>query len=110
MLVTAFEEEGDQSAFPSFTRGFTRSLIIALTRFTGLRVFGAETAVRHPADVDPQAAGRDLAADYIVTGQTSLLPGRFEVDVLLLEAAAAAPSGRRPSSGAAALRDHRTPQ
>ena len=75
VLVTAFEEEGDQSAFPSFTRGFTRSLIIALTRFTGLRVFGAETAFRRPADVDPQAAGRDLAADYIVTGQTSLLPG-----------------------------------
>ena len=36
--------------FPSFTRGFTRSLIIALTRFTGLRVFGAETALRQPAD------------------------------------------------------------
>ena len=57
VLVTAFEEEGDQSSFPNFTRGFTRALIIALTRFTGLRVFGAETALRHPADRDPQAAG-----------------------------------------------------
>ena len=54
VLVTAFEEEGDQSSFPTFTRGFTRSLIIALTRFTGLRVFGAETALRHPADIDPE--------------------------------------------------------
>ena len=87
VLVTALEEEGDQSSFPSFTRGFTRSLIIALTRFTGLRVFGTETAFRHPADVDLEAAGRDLAADYIVTGQTSLLPDRFEVDILLVEAA-----------------------
>ena len=39
VLVTAFEEEGDQSAFPSFTRGFTRSLVVALTRVSGLRVF-----------------------------------------------------------------------
>lgn len=89
VLVSAFEEEGDQSSFPSFTRGFTRSLIIALTRFTGLRVFGAETALRRPAEVDADAdaARRELAADYLVTGQTSLLPGRFEIDVLLVEAA-----------------------
>lgn len=87
VLVTAFEAEGDQSSFPTFTRGFTRSLIIALTRFTGLRVFGAETALRPPADIDPGAARRELAADYLVTGQTSLQPDRFQVDVLLVEAA-----------------------
>jgi adenylate cyclase len=90
VLVAAFEEEGDQSSFPSFTRGFTRSLIIALTRFTGLRVFGAETALLHPAEVDPGIAHAKLAADYLVTGQTSLRPDGFEVDVLLVEA----PSGR----------------
>ena len=99
VLVTALEEEGDQSAFPSFTRGFTRSLIIALTRFTGLRVFGAETAFRHPADVDLQAARRELAADYIVTGQTSLLPGPLRGRPPARRGRrAAAPSGPRPSS------------
>ena len=87
VLVTAFEEEGDQSVFPSFTRGFTRSLIIALTRFTGLRVFGAETALRPPSEIDGERPRIDLAPDYLVTGQTSLRPGRFEVDVLLVEAA-----------------------
>ena len=87
MLVTAFEAEGDQSAFPTFTRGFTRALIIALTRFTALRVFGAETALRSPADVDPGAARCELAPDYLVTGQTSLATDRFEVDVILVEAA-----------------------
>ena len=87
VLVTAFEAEGDQSAFPTFTRGFTRALIIALTRFTALRVFGAETALRSPADVDPGAARCELAPDYLVTGQTSLATDRFEVDVILVEAA-----------------------
>lgn len=87
ILVTAFEEEGDQSAFPTFTRGFTRSLVIALTRFTGLRIFGAGTALRHPADIEPGAARHASAADYLVTGQTSLDPDRFQVDVLVVEAA-----------------------
>lgn len=87
VLVTAFEAEGDQSSFPTFTRGFTRSLIIALTRFTGLRVFGAEIALRPPAEIDPQAPRREISADYLVTGQTSLGRDRFEVDVLLVEAA-----------------------
>jgi TolB-like protein len=87
VLVTAFEEEGDQSAFPSFTRGFTRSLVIALTRFNGLRVYGSDTALRQPADIDPRPGRQDLPADYVVLGQTSLLAGRFEVDVLLVEAA-----------------------
>ena len=86
VLVTTFEEEGDQSSFPTFTRGFTRSLIIALTRFNGLRVFGAEGALRHPNEIDPRAARRELAPDYLVTGQTSLFPDRFLVEVLLVEA------------------------
>jgi adenylate cyclase len=86
VLVTAFEEEGDQSSFPSFTRGFTRSLIIALTRFTGLRVFGADTALHRPADADAPPIGHPLDADYVVTGQTALLADGFEVDVLLIEA------------------------
>ncbi|MBP7242964.1 hypothetical protein [Amaricoccus sp.] len=95
VLVTAFEEEGDQSSFPSFTRGFTRSLIIALTRFTGLRVFGAEAALLNPARIGPGADRGTVAADYLVTGQTSLRPGGFEVDVLLVEAA----SGRAVWAG-----------
>jgi TolB-like protein len=86
VLVTAFEAEGDQSSFPSFTRGFTRSLIIALTRFTNLRVFGLEAAMRQPAEVDPGGLHRAPAFDYVVTGQTSLAPDSFQVDALLVEA------------------------
>ncbi|MFG1245168.1 tetratricopeptide repeat protein [Xanthobacter flavus] len=86
VLVATFDEEGDHSAFPSFTRGFTRSLIIALARFIGLRVFGTETALHHPADIDPQNPRRALDVDYTVTGQASLFPDRFSVDVLLVDA------------------------
>lgn len=85
ILVTAFDEEGDQSAFPHFTTGFTRALIIALTRFTGLRVYGAETALRHPADRDLRGSQPGLEVDYLLTGGTSLESGRLEVDVVLVE-------------------------
>jgi adenylate cyclase len=86
ILVTPFEEEGDQSAFPSFTRGFARVLIIALTRFASLRVYGAESILRHPPDADPQALHNELGVDYILTGGTTLGPDQFEVDVILIEA------------------------
>ena len=85
MLVAAFEEEGEQSCFPTFTRGFTCSLIIALTRFTELCIFASGSALRHPAEVDLNVSRPGPDPDYVVTGQTSLLPDRFEVDVLLLE-------------------------
>lgn len=80
ILVRPFEEDGDQSAYPNFTRGFTRQVIVGLTRYTELFVFGAETALSghdHGAGLDP---------DYLVTGGTSLSAGRFRADVLLTEA------------------------
>ena len=86
VLVAAFDEEGDGSAYPNFTRGFTRSLIVALTRFTDLRVFGAETALEQPADVDPQRLRRDIAIEYLLTGGCVLGADRFSVNALLLDA------------------------
>ena len=86
VLVAAFDEEGDGSGYPNFTRGFTRSLIVALTRFTDLRVFGAETALEQPADVDPQGLRRDIAIEYLLTGGCVLGADRFSVNALLLDA------------------------
>lgn len=86
VLVATFDEEGDHAAFPSFTRGFTRSLVIALTRFTGMRVFAAENALHRPADLPQERRGRMPAVDYTVTGQVALFPDRFLVDVLLVDA------------------------
>ena len=109
--MTAFEEEGDQSSFPTFTRGFTRSLIIALTRFTGLRVFGAETALRHPADIDPN--GRPAGARRRLPGhRPDLAPAGP-----LRGGRPARRGGERPRglgrdlrAAAPAVRDHRAAQ
>ena len=84
LLVAAFDEEGDAAAFPGFTRGFVRALVIALTRFSALRVFDAESARL------PGASGHALrpepGIDYILTGGTTVGPDHFEVDVMLVEA------------------------
>ena len=80
-----------------------------LHRAARLRRGGRRCAIR-PTSI-PRPPGADLAADYVVTGQTSLLPDRFEVDVLLVEAA----TGRAVwaetfERASAAVRDHRAPQ
>lgn len=78
ILVGVFEEEGDQSAFPSFTRGFVRSLLVALGRFAGLRVFGDDAALGRSTDMIPPA-------DYVLTGQTSLSSKGFRIDAVAAE-------------------------
>jgi adenylate cyclase len=80
ILVRPFDEEGDQSAYPNFTRGLVRQMIVGLTRYTELFVFGAETAL------SGESRGEGLDPDYLVTGGTSLSPDRFRVDVLLTDA------------------------
>ena len=80
ILVHPFEEEGDQSAYPNFTRGFTRQVIGGLTRYTELVVFGADTALARDAGRAP------IDPDYAVTGGTCLSADKFTVDVLLTDA------------------------
>lgn len=83
VLVMPFEEGGDPSAFSNITRGFTRLLIVGLTRFTDLMVFGSETTL---------AFGRsrnfvtDFSGDFILTGGTTITTTSFSVEALLIDA------------------------
>lgn len=79
ILVRPFDEEGDQSAYPNFTRGFARQIIVGLARYTELFVFGADTAL------SSEAGGAALEADFLLTGGTSLAADRFRADVLLTD-------------------------
>ncbi len=86
ILVAPFEQEGDLSAFPGLARGFVRKLIIALTRFENLYVFGVETSHAHDSRVDVPKLCADLDADYVLTGGIVLSAGHFEVETLLIHA------------------------
>lgn len=81
VLVPGFEEEGDQSAFPNLTRGFTRHVVAGLARFTDLTVYGPDTSAFQSGQ--PQKIESDV--DYLVTGGTTITATRFGAEALLLD-------------------------
>ena len=86
IFVAPFEEAGDQSVFPSFTRGLTRQIIIGLTRFTGLFVFGAGATFSAGSEADRARVIEELDADFLLTGGTAISATRFSAEILLVEA------------------------
>lgn len=80
ILVMPFEQDGDLPGFPGFTRGFTRQLVVNLTRFSDLLVFG-------PDNVDPAALRPHLDVDYVLWGGTTIAGEHLGVDVVLTDAA-----------------------
>ncbi|MEQ1953575.1 hypothetical protein [Mesorhizobium sp. CN2-181] len=78
IFVEAFTEEGDHSAFPHFVTGLTRLLVVGLSRFTGLRIFGPEAGT--------QTEGSEaLKAAYVLRGGAAITRERFWVDIVLAE-------------------------
>ncbi len=86
IFVRAFEEDGDQTAFPNFTRGLTRQVIVALTRFTELFVLGPETTEQYGDAADMARLRADLGIDYLLTGGTRVSTDGFSVEALLVDA------------------------
>ena len=85
IFVMSFEEEGDQSAFPNLTRGFTRQIIAALTRFTNLQVFGPDLNFRRGSTNDEAASARDLDVDFVLSGGATVSAGRLGAEVILID-------------------------
>lgn len=86
IFVAPFEAEGDPPTFPNFTRGFTREVIVALTRFNDLFVFGPETTFRYGKEAGLEQAMGDLDVDFVLTGGTTVAGDRFAVEALLVDA------------------------
>ena len=78
LYVEPFAEEGDHSAFPHFTKGLTRSLVVGLSRFTALRVFGPESEI-HTEEALAAKAG------YVLRGGAAIAGDRFWLDIVFAE-------------------------
>ncbi len=85
ILVTSFEEEGDRTVCPNFTRGFTRQIVVGLARFSDLVVFGPEISLRYGDELDREQLRADLGVDVVLSGGTTLSAERFTVEVLLTD-------------------------
>lgn len=85
IAVAAFSQESDAARYPDFARGLTRAIVVALTRFTEIFVYGPETSARFGSDVDIQRLRDELDVQYVLNGGACVLGDHFTVDVLLIE-------------------------
>ena len=85
ILVTPFEVEGDQAAFPNLTRGFTRQVVAGLTRFSDLTVLGTDTTFSYESISQSEREAVEQQVDFVVTGGCAITDGRLSVETLLVE-------------------------
>jgi adenylate cyclase len=83
ILVLPFEQEGENASVPGFSRGFVRQLIVGLTRFNSIYVYGTETTERLGRQLGDEARPDQIRVDLILSGSISLWDGNFAVDLLL---------------------------
>ncbi len=90
LLVVPFQRDPESAGFDGFEWAFTRQVIMGLTRFNSILVFGPDTARRHGTQPDLAELSTKLNVDYVLTGVAALTSDRLTVDLLLQEV----PKGR----------------
>jgi adenylate cyclase len=85
IFVMPFEQEGENPAVPGFARGFVRQVIVGLTRFNSVHVYGIETSERLGQRLRADAVPDQLSVDFVLSGTVTLWEDNFAVDLLLQE-------------------------
>jgi TolB-like protein len=76
ILIQRLTQEGNRSIWPDIANGLTRLIVIDLSRFDGLRVFG------------PHCEIRTKSFDYVLSGATLVGDTALEADVVLTDTTA----------------------
>jgi adenylate cyclase len=87
IFVAPFDNDGGDTASDALVRGFTREVIVGLTRFEGLSVFGPETSFRYGASPDAHPSMPALPVDFRLSGGITSSRDRLRVAVALVDAA-----------------------
>lgn len=82
ILVRNFEQEGDPEHHPAIGRMLTRRVISALTRFTDIFVYGAETSERYGEGGQERLAANALTIDYELLGTVTISQSLLQVELL----------------------------
>jgi TolB-like protein len=85
IFVAPFEQEAGQECFPEFGAAFTRQVIMGLTRFGTLFVYGAATAHSQASRPDLAQLSRELDVDFVLTGSVAANGEHLTVELLLQE-------------------------
>jgi TolB-like protein len=86
VLVLPFDQEGENATVPGFARGFVRQLIVGLTRFNSVYVYGTETSEIMGRHLHGNAKSDQLRVDLVLSGSVLLWEDNFSVDLLLQDA------------------------
>jgi adenylate cyclase len=86
ILVAPFDAEGDESIFLHFNRGFADQIVVGLSRFPEIEVFGSgaiswEQQTREGGRFQP-----DSGIDFVLSGSTALYGGVLNVKAVLAQA------------------------
>jgi adenylate cyclase len=81
IAVAPFDAEGDESSFLHFNQGFTDQLLVGLSRYPEIFVYGPGALTRRHATAD-----EPLPADFELSGSTALFGSHINVKAVLVEA------------------------
>jgi TolB-like protein len=83
LLVAPFDRDSESDQFVGFETAFTRQVIMGLTRFSTIMVYGPETAWSQGSHAHLPELSRMLDVDYVLTGRVALTTNSLVVDLLL---------------------------
>ena len=86
ILVAPFDNDSGNATDDALIRGLTREVIIGLTRFDDLFVYGPATSFRYGASADSPVSVPGLPVDFVVTGGVIVSQNRLRAGVTLLDA------------------------
>ena len=86
ILVAPFDNDGANAADTALARGFTREVVVGLTRFDGLFVYGPETSLLYEANADMERPLHGLPIRYVLTGGVTVDENHFHVTAFLVDA------------------------
>ena len=86
IIVSLFEDEGENLEYQHFAHDFMRHVIVGLTRFSGICVFGSDTAISFSSKRDRERVRDELGADLLLLGSTSVEDDTFSVKAILADA------------------------
>lgn len=86
ILVAPFDNDGGVRQHDELVRGFTREVVMGLTRFNDLFVFGPETSFLYGTGEDASSIAAGLDVDFVLTGGVTTTPTDFRVTASLVDA------------------------
>lgn len=86
ILVMPFDAEGGSSIFLNYSKGFTRQLLVGLSRFPELCVIGPTAVVEDNSKPSREPQQDSARTDFVLSGSTAVFADVLNVKAILVDA------------------------